>query len=359
MRALVVDDSTIFRKVVRDALSEIPGVEIAGVATDGESALQKIERLKPDLVTLDIEMPGINGIQVLQRLGSSGSKPTVIMLSALTTQGATATIEAIRHGAFDFVLKPSHQSLELSRQQLVNDLRPKVQAVFEKRKALVTEATVAPEVSQPLVVARTTAKPRDTVNIPKAKFKPAIIVIGVSTGGPAALSSCIPQLPADLPVPVAIVQHMPPVFTQSLANELNRASRLTVTEAVHGESLLPGHVYIAPGGKQFKVGRVGSRSFAQVTDDPAEEACKPSVNYLFRSVAHGFGQRALAVILTGMGSDGKLGCQLLKRKQCTVIAQDEATCVVYGMPKQIVDAGLADYVAPLHEIPGIICQHLS
>lgn len=344
MRVLIVDDSTLFRKVVRDALAQCPGVEVVAVASDGKSALEKIRHFQPDLVTLDVEMPVLNGIEVLRELQSLPSKPEVIMLSAMTDHGALATTQALRLGAFDFVLKPNQTRLEDSCAQLEMDLLPKVKVLQER---LAKESGVVPAQEENPAIH----------NAPKRRFDTArakVIGIGISTGGPAALAQLLPKLPANLSVPLLIVQHMPPVFTRSLATDLDRSCKIAVREAESGQVLLPGNAYIAPGGKQMKVVTREGRKEVLITDDPAERSCKPSVDYLFRSMAHEYGQDAMAMVMTGMGDDGTMGCRLLKRHGCMVVAQEEKSCVVYGMPRQVIAAGLADKVMPLTEMHEII-----
>ncbi len=350
MRILVVDDSTIFRKVVRDTLSEIAGVEVIGVANDGEAALEKIDRLKPDLVTLDIEMPVMNGIEVLRRLRLRSSRPEVIMLSSLTDEGAYSTTEALRLGAFDFVLKPAKSSLEESRHELQRHLVPKVHALEQRGKN--SSSVTAPSPRPPAAPNQGSESVLPEEAIANAK----VVGIGISTGGPAALSKLIPRLPGELHVPLLIVQHMPAVFTRSLANELNRRSQITIHEAEDGQLVEPGHAYIAPGGRQMKVVREQGRFFTRVNDDPPERNCRPSVDYLFRSLSNTYGRNAMGIIMTGMGDDGTRGCRLLKRLGCPIVAQEESSCVIYGMPRQVVEAGLADAVTPLGEIHEIIQQ---
>ncbi|WP_199193269.1 chemotaxis response regulator protein-glutamate methylesterase [Blastopirellula marina] len=348
MRVLIVDDSTLFRKVVRDALAVCPGVEVVGVASDGKTALEKIDYYRPDLVTLDVEMPVLNGIEVLRELQTRPHRPEVIMLSALTDQGAVCTTQALRLGAFDFVLKPSSQSnIEDSCQQLRSDLLPKVR-VLQDRLAN-RQNRLEERVSDPkdIFVPTPGDKPFDA-------SQAAVVGIGISTGGPAALSNLLPKLPANLGVPLLIVQHMPPMFTKSLASDLNRASKITVCEAEEGQAILPGTAYIAPGGKQMKVVTENGAKVIHITDDPPERSCRPSVDYLFRSIAHEYGRKAMALVMTGMGDDGTLGCRLLKRHGCMVVAQDEKSCVVYGMPRQVVSSGLADKVVPLDQLHEVI-----
>ncbi len=346
MRVLIVDDSTLFRKVVRDTLSLCPDVEVVAVASDGKIALEKIRHYQPDLVTLDVEMPVLNGIEVLRELQNMPSKPEVIMLSAMTDHGALATTQALRLGAFDFVLKPNQSSFEESCVQLKTDLLPKVKILQERlRKKF---AKPSPQEEDTI--------PHDPIAPPLDLGHAKVVGIGISTGGPAALSQMLPNLPANLPVPLLIVQHMPPVFTRSLAADLDRTSKIKVQEAESGQAILPGNAYIAPGGKQMKVMTQNGRKEVLITDDPAERSCRPSVDYLFRSMAHEYGREAMAIVMTGMGDDGTMGCRLLKRHGCMVVAQEEKSCVVFGMPRQVIAAGLADKVTPLNQLHEIIAS---
>lgn len=351
LRVLVVDDSTIFRKVVRDVLADVPNLEVIGVAANGKIALAKIGQLRPDLITLDLEMPELDGLGVLRELQTLDSPPAVILLSAHTKRGAQATTTALELGAFDFVLKPSCSDAERSLQQLRADLIPKIEALCSRRN--LNQAANANSPAPPIPDAPLTSYVPDQSS-DRHTVPPKVVSIGVSTGGPVALGHLIPRLPADFPVPILIVQHMPAVFTRSLADELDRNSVLAVREAVDGDRIEAGTVLIAPGGQQMKVLPRALSPVVSVTDDPPERNCKPSVDYLFRSVANVYGPACLGVVLTGMGDDGLLGCKLLKRKGATIIAQDEASSVVYGMPRQIVENNLADLVAPLRRLPQTI-----
>lgn len=350
MRALVVDDSMLFRKVVRDALAQQPGVEVVGSAGDGRSALEKIDQLKPDVITLDLEMPGIDGLEVLRQLKTRPTPPAVIVISALTEAGAEMTTKALRLGAFDFVLKPNGPKLDENQARLQTELLPKI-AHLAERKHIALETHVAPAKCD--LAQHTTQH----ANIPQRT--PEIVAIGISTGGPSALHEMLPKLPAHLSVPIVIVQHMPPKFTKSLADDLNRHCALEVQEGQDATRLQPGHVYIAPGGRQMKIEQFPRGLEIRITDDPAEKSCKPSVDYLFRSLAEIMGPRVLAVIMTGMGDDGFQGCQILKRQGARVMAQERASCVVYGMPRQIVDHGLADMIRPLDAIADTIVEVVS
>lgn len=345
LRLLVVDDSALYRKLVSQVLAEADNVEVVGTACNGRVALEKIDQLRPDLLTLDLEMPELDGLGVLRQLQQRHSPIGAIVLSALSTEGATATTKALEAGAFDFALKPSGASTEESLRELKHHLLPKVHAFAEAKQRRASRLHTASHVYTVPADHEVTPGEFDS-----ARRTPRIMAIGVSTGGPKALMQLLPSLPANFSVPIVLVQHMPPVFTKTLAAELHRHSNLNVVEASHGETLRAGTVYIAPGGKQMKLVRHGLTTNVVITDDAPERNCKPSVDYLFRSVAEVYGGDVLAAILTGMGDDGLLGCKLLKRRGATIMAQNEASCVVYGMPRQIVENNLADCILPLEKL---------
>jgi len=351
MRVLVVDDSTLFRKVVRDVLASLPDVEVVGVAADGEQALQRIESLKPDMVTLDLEMPKLDGLGVLKRLQDSSESPAVVVISAQSRVGAEATTKALQRGAFDFVLKPAADSLQANCDLLRQSLTPIIQSI-------VMQSVPAPpeESGSRKSVAKLTQPVGGGLSF---VLPPEAVVIGVSTGGPAALGELLSRLPANFPKPILIVQHMPPDFTRSLAEQLDRSSRLTVQEGTDGQVCRAGEVYIAPGGSQMGVRKIDGYLQIYVNDDPPEGNCKPAVDYLFRSAAKALGDRCLAMVLTGMGDDGLQGCRLLKQAGAKILVQDEASCVVYGMPRQIVEHSLADAVFPLDRIAEEIADSLD
>lgn len=344
LRVLVVDDTAIYRKIVSDILRELPGVEVVGTAVDGKIALEKIRELKPDVVTLDLEMPVLSGVEVLRQLRREQSTASAIMLSAFTSEGAAATTEALRLGAFDFVLKPTGSNAAESNAVLRTRLSDRIGAFVASRATGTAPVKAAPCVDPP-VNRRTVAVPANP-----SVLRPEIVVLGISTGGPEALNKLLPHLPGDLATPILIVQHMPPLFTKSLADDLNHRCKLHVMEACEGQVAKAGEVLIAPGGKQMKIERSDFGPIIRITDDPPENSCRPSVDYLFRSAAHHYGGAVLTLIMTGMGSDGALGCRLLKRKGAQIIAQNKETCVVFGMPSLPVEEGLVDVVAPLDEI---------
>lgn len=353
LRVVVADDSILFRRVLSDVLQELPGVEVVGTAPNGQLALKKVHELKPDLLTLDMEMPVLDGLGVLESLAEAEEKVAVIVVSALTTKGGELTIKALSKGAFDFITKPEGLSAEQSRQQIKAALASPVK-VLSDRLSIKNILRQRPDRG---VVAPSPTK-KVEVPLPAPVVVPQglgqaikFVLIGVSTGGPAALGQLMPALPADIGVPILIVQHMPEKFTKSLADNLNGRSQLHVDEAQDGESVQSGRVYIAPGGRQMKLvpGPEGEPQI-RITMDPPENNCRPAVDYLFRSVAGNFPGAAMAIILTGMGSDGAQGVRLLRRHGCLTIAQDEGSCVVYGMPKSVVEAGAADLVLPLDQI---------
>jgi two-component system chemotaxis response regulator CheB len=357
IRALVVDDTIVYRKIVGDVLKEIPGVEVIGTANNGKIALSKITSLKPDLITLDIEMPEVNGIEVLEALQGRPDGPMVIMLSTLTRQGSEMTIKALELGAFDFVAKPDQGRMAENMQKVREGILPIVDALkrqkrtrLDIRERIKTGKPAPPPIpSQRVAPVRT---PLKTAAVPGPRHRSEVVGIGISTGGPNALTRMIPMLPAGIKAAVLIVQHMPPMFTASLANSLNNKSQLEVKEAEDGDTILPGRVLIAPGGKQMKVVAAadGITRQIKITDDPPENSCKPSVDYLFRSIAQHYVGRSTGVIMTGMGSDGSKGLVQMKNNGSFIIAQDEETCTVYGMPKQPIESGIADIVAPLEKI---------
>lgn len=366
VKVLVVDDTIVYRKAVSDIIQELPCAELVGVAHNGKIALSKVATLKPDLLTLDIEMPVMNGIEVLEQLQKNHPGVGAVMLSTLTSEGSDMTLRALELGAFDFILKPQQST---SQQEGIKTLRDLIRPIIEaysrsKNASSLLRKTGRPTLRPltPLNKKATQASARSpltkTVGVESRKTKSEIVTIGISTGGPNALGQVLPMLPGDLGVPVLIVQHMPPIFTKSLAASLDKKCSLTVKEATDREPILPNTVYIAPGGKQMKLtaGADGTHRLIKITDDPPENSCKPAVDYLFRSIGDYYVNRTTAVIMTGMGSDGTKGLEKLKNKGALVIAQNEASCVVYGMPKAPIDMGIVDVIAPLDKIAAEIVK---
>ncbi|WDP89693.1 MAG: chemotaxis response regulator protein-glutamate methylesterase [Desulfobacter sp.] len=354
IKAVVVDDTIVYRKIVGDVLKSIPGIDVVGTANNGKIALSKIRTLKPDLITLDIEMPEVNGIEVLQELKKMDNPPMVVMLSTLTQEGSEMTIKALELGAIDFVAKPEEGKMADNLLKVKTALEPIVNLIKRRRGAPISLTRTAKPTARPAV--SPVKKPAGAVKapaIPRSVItKSEIIGIGISTGGPNALTKMIPMLPSGFKAPILIVQHMPPMFTASLANSLNNKSKLEVKEAEEGDIIQAGKVFIAPGGKQMKIvaGADGLTRKIKITDDPPENSCKPSVDYLFRSIAQHYVGRATGVIMTGMGSDGSKGLAQMKQNGSIVIAQDEESCTVFGMPKEPIETGLADVIAPLDRI---------
>lgn len=353
LRILVVDDSTLYRKTVKEILAGIPIVQTVGSASTGKMALRQINSQRPDLLILDVEMPEMNGLEVLEYIAQHEIPVGAIMLSSFTNRGSKMTLRALELGAFDFIPKPLTGDMEQNTQAIKDCLIPMLIA-FDRHRKIRQSLDGSPSVPRksragkilaaPAVVPSNLTDPCD----PEIK----IVVIGISTGGPQALSRLVREIPPQLGVPIAIVQHMPPIFTKELANRLDSQSGLLVKEAEDNEPVLLNTIYIAPGGRQMKiVNHTGSDTKQiSITDDLPENSYKPSVNYLFRSVADLYGRHALGVIMTGMGSDGMLGLRLMKRQGATIIAQDPKTCVVYGMPRGPIEAGLVDAIVPLHKI---------
>jgi len=343
IRVLIVDDSTVIRRLLTDALSADPAIEVVGIAANGKIALAKIPQLNPDIITLDIEMPEMNGLETLVELRKSYLKLPVIMFSTLTARGAEATMDALQKGANDYVTKPSNVgSVTQAIQNVRSELIPKIKAFCPWTTPSVATTTVIRPLNRIATLASVSP-------VTKSRSIDAI-VIGVSTGGPNALQALLPKLPATLPVPVFIVQHMPPIFTKHLADRLNQLSPLRVAEATDGAIAAPGTVWIAPGDFHMKLRRENNAIMITLDKGNPENSCRPAVDVLFRSAAELFGPNVLAVVLTGMGQDGARGCGAIRERGGRTFAQDEATSVVWGMPGSVVQAGLADKVIPLDQI---------
>lgn len=366
-RVLVVDDSVVMRRMVKQALEGDPDIEVAGVAANGRIALAMVEQYTLDAITLDIEMPELDGLQTLRELRSRGVVTPVIMFSTLTDRGALATLDALAAGADDYVAKPANvDSVQDSILRIRLELIPKIKALCWKtkkyRSPVMPESLTAPAGT---IRSLTAAAPIAFRAAAFAQLRPAtdervdVVAIGTSTGGPNALAEVIPHLPAHFPVPVVIVQHMPPTFTRFLAERLGTTSSLVVQEAVSGAPIAPGHAWIAPGDFHMNLRRDNSVVRLCVFQAPPENSCRPSVDVLFRSVAEVFGPNVLAVIMTGMGQDGLRGCELIKEAQGQVIVQDEASSVVWGMPGYVAKAGLADSILPLTEIADEIVRRVQ
>jgi two-component system, chemotaxis family, protein-glutamate methylesterase/glutaminase len=344
IRVLIVDDSVVIRKLLCNTLANDLTLEVVGAACNGQIALAKIALLKPDLITLDVEMPVMNGLETLTALRKLYPKLPVIMFSTLTEHGAAATLDALSLGASDYVTKPSNSgSLEVAIERIRAELIPKIKALC----GVVTLAVV------PLPGPRPPLKVRVRLN-PRIE----IVAIGTSTGGPNALTEVLPRIPRDFPVPIVVVQHMPPVFTRLLAERLASRSAIPVEEGSSETILSPAHAWIAPGNFHMKVIRAGVDWRLKLDQTPPENFCRPAVDVLFRSVALACGANVLAVVMTGMGSDGTLGAQRIRDAGGSVIIQDEASSVVWGMPGLVHASGLADAVYPLNDLAAEIVRRV-
>ena len=344
IRVLVVDDSVVIRKLLSETLASDPGIEVVGTAGDGRIALAKIPSLNPDLVTLDIEMPVMDGLETLAAIRKLYRKLPVIMFSTLTERGATATLDALALGASDYATKPSHTgSPAVAIECIRTELIPKVKALCRGR--YVVPAVILP--SSPAAKLRSRSNARID-----------IVAIGTSTGGPNALAEVLPKIPEHFPVPIVVVQHMPPIFTRLLSERLAGRSVIPVTEGVAGSVLSQAQAWIAPGNFHMQVHRAGVERRLAMNQDAPEHSCRPAVDVLFRSVAQAYGEHVLGVVMTGMGSDGLRGAQAIHAAGGEVIIQDEPSSVVWGMPGLIHAAGEADAVYPLDQLAAQITRRV-
>lgn len=347
-RVLLVDDAVVVRKVLSKAISEDPALEVVATAANGRIGLSKFTATKPDIVLLDIEMPEMDGLETVRELRKLDSRVPVIMFSSLTERGAAITLEALALGATDYATKPSNVDGAATFGAVTRELIPKIRALCHL-PALT--GNVQGNVSPPIPPIRKFAVG------PSRLVSPAkIVVIGVSTGGPDALAHVLPFLPAELPVPVLIAQHMPAIFTTMLATRLSAKSALPVRECVSGEMVAPGCAILAPGDFHMIVEKDNGPISLRTHQGPKENFCRPSVDVLFRSVASVYEDRTLAIVLTGMGQDGLKGCEMLRTAGARICVQDEASSVVWGMPGFVAKAGLADKILPLDQIAAEIVR---
>ena len=340
VRVLVVDDSAYIRKVVKDMLSRSPALEVVGTARDSEEALELVERLKPDVVTCDLIMPGTDGVDFIQRQMSRRRLPIVIV--SMAGESSERVLSGLDAGAIDFVQKPTALATE------------KVFDVADELIAKVTAAAGASMRAFPHAEAK-----RASIATSTFRNRYSVLVVGVSTGGPQGLKSVIARLPADFPIPVAVVLHMPIGYTEAYARRLDELSALTVIEARDGEELRPGVVLVAPAGRHLKLQReADGRVIARLDVRPLDMPHRPSVDVLFQSAAEVYGERVLGVVMSGMGSDGRDGAAWIKARGGHVLTEAEETCVVYGMPRAIVEAGLSDREVPLDQLSAAIIERV-
>jgi two-component system chemotaxis response regulator CheB len=337
IRVLIVDDSTVVRRLLADLIAAEPDMEVAGTAADGRIAMAKLDQVNPDLVTLDVEMPEMNGLETLAAIRKLRPRLPVIMCSTLTQPAAAATLDALALGASDYVTKPTGagtrtEAVGKLREDLVGKIRFFVRGTLQ---------VPLPPVPAP--------RPRPKTLV-AAAGRVGVVAIGVSTGGPNALQALLPTLGLDLPVPVLVVQHMPPTFTRLLAERLSNVRGGRVEEAAAGTIAQPGTIYIAPGDFHMTIERRDGKAVLNLSKEPPENSCRPAVDPLFRSVAAVYGNKAVAVVLTGMGRDGSAGCEHLRDSGAQILVQDEATSVVWGMPGLVARKGLADEILPLEQL---------
>ncbi len=348
IRVLVVDDSAFMRKAITMMLESDPGIKVIGTARNGLEGIEQVEKLKPDLVTMDIEMPQMDGLTALRKIMKSHPVP-VMMVSSLTSDGAKATLDALELGAVDFIPKQlSYVSLDIVK--IKETLIQKIRAIHSRRRTLMANYALKSRSVSTATRGQKAVPPPAPVSRSLTRKYFDVISIGTSTGGPPALQQVISRLPVGMPVGILVVQHMPPNFTKSLAQRLDSISPLHVKEAEHGEPVVPGVVYIAPGDRHLTVRKWGKNSEVQLADEPSDLLHKPSVDVLMSSVADIYRGRTLGVIMTGMGHDGINGLRKIKSMGGKVIAQNENSCVVYGMPRAAVEEGLADRIVPVESI---------
>ncbi len=345
IKVLVVDDSAFMRKMIADIINSSPEMEVIAKARNGREAINRVKELQPDVVTMDIEMPEMDGLTALQSIMRETPVP-VIMLSSLTREGADQTLRALQLGAVDFIAKPSGQ-ISLDIEQVSQDIVKKIIAVAGTRRKLMNlnNSTEIPILS----------KGMGTKYFPRDQALNNLVLIGTSTGGPKALYQVIPGLPAEINAAVLVVQHMPPGFTRSLAERLDALSGIKVKEAEQGEKIVPGCVYIAPGDYHMALSNKGREKavkelYISLEQSPPRGGLRPAVDVLLESAAEKFWSHMVAVIMTGMGHDGARGIRQLKARGARIIAEDPSTCIVYGMPKAAIETGMVDKIVPL---PGI------
>ena len=349
INVLVVDDSAFMRKAISTMLDKDPGIKVVGMAKDGQEGLEMVRKLNPDVVTMDIEMPKMDGLTALRHIMMEAPRP-VLMVSSLTTEGAEATLKAMELGAVDFIPKQlSKVSLDIVK--IEKDLIDRVKTVAARKMRHVRPRPAA----APRPAAKVAARPAPP---PTGRPVRDVVAIGVSTGGPPVVQQVLSSLPENFPASIVIAQHMPAAFTGPFAKRLDSVSKITVKEAETGDVLRPGHAFVAPGGKHIVLDQKVSRVDVVVTEQPADALYKPSANVLISSVAQAVGKRGLGVILTGMGSDGCEGVRDLKERGGRALAQSDSTCVVYGMPKAIVDENLADEIVDLDDMAESILANL-
>lgn len=359
IRVLVVDDSAFMRKVISDILNSDPEIEVVGTAKDGVEAVELVQKLQPDVVTMDVEMPRMNGLEAVRKIMEIRPTP-IVMLSALTREGSKITFEALEAGAVDFIPKPSGSiSLDIRKigEEIIKKVKHAAKAKVVKKLTTISKPKVTPtEVKEETSVPQMPSTTTEELMVPDSKLKEMCVIIGSSTGGPPVVTEIISKLPKKMP-PIFVVQHMPPGFTKLFADRINQVSKLNVKEAEHGERVMPGYVYIAPGDYHMLLTKRGDNVYISLDNQmPKVNGTRPAVDITAEAVANVYGGKAVGVILTGIGKDGAYGFKKIKEKGGKIIAQDGKTCVVFGMPKAVIELGIADAILPPSEIPKAIVK---
>jgi len=365
IKVLVVDDSGFFRRRVSEIVNQDSELEVVGMATNGLEAVRMAAELKPNVITMDIEMPVMDGITAVRKIMESTPTP-ILMFSSLTHEGAKATLDALDAGALDFLPK-RFEDIATNKEAAIELLQQRVKALGRRRvfrpvsRPLTTRPSVDSHVSRPLreeepvkPLERSVGRSAAPARASGKQYK--LLVIGTSTGGPVALQRILTRFPADYPHPIVLIQHMPAAFTPAFAARLNSLCQIEVKEASNGDAMRPGCAYLAPGGMQMMVERAGTSGRIKIVSGTPEMNYKPSVDITFASAAKAFGGDVLSVILTGMGADGREGARLLKSAGATIWAQDEASCVVYGMPQAVTVAGISSHSIPLDNMAEAILR---
>ncbi len=352
IKVLMVDDSAVVRLILRKLLESSNEIVVIGHAKNGKEALELIPNLNPDVVTLDIEMPVMDGITTLKEIRKLSKPVPVIMVSSLTKDGAEITLEALNEGAVDFVTKPS-KTISSELEKIKFDLIEKIKAAATTKHVKIKRI---PSVKHIEVEKKELPKITSKIS-EQTKFK--AVLIGISTGGPPALQVILPKFPKNFPIPIVVAQHMPPGFTKPMAERLNKLCPLEVDEAKDGDILKKGKIYIGKAGCHIKIKKRGAIYYLNITEEPKDALYHPQVDIMFETAAETIGSDVIAVIMTGMGSDGTEGLKKLKAKNAFVIGQDKETSVIYGMPRSAFEAGVVDVVVPLEKIPEKIIQKLS
>ena len=358
IRVLVVDDSGFFRRRVKEILESDPMIEVIGLAENGEQAIEAVKNLKPDVVTMDIEMPVMDGITATRKIMAS-TPTSIIMFSSLTTDGAKATLDALDAGAIDFLPK-RFEDISKDKEEAKRLLCQRVKDLKQPRRPAPARSAPVSSIDNKVALKGSADKTTTPVSrvTENTALKIKLLAIGTSTGGPVALQKVLVELPQDFPVPIVVIQHMPGSFTGAFSERLNQQCKIEVKEAENGDKLKAGVAYIAPGGKQMVVEKIAGQLSLKIVDEIPNQTYKPSVDVTFASINKVVPANTLAVMLTGMGADGCKGAQLLKNSGSIIWAQDEASCVVYGMPAAVVDAGITEKVLDIKLIGSSIAKRV-